>query len=111
MARTAFASTYVPRRCGIATFTYDLATAVGNHEIVALHPADPKIRDIAAAMLLSEIFRIPPTVSVPHVDLEVKSALGKVYFVRLSPQRVVKLYAESTGDALEKARLLPVPRS
>ena len=97
------------------TSAKDLETVFGEYVIqiydYIYNTADPKIRDIAAAMLLSEIFRIPPTVSLPHVDLEVKSALGKVYFVRLSPQRVVKLYAESTGDALEKARLLPVPRT
>ncbi len=37
--RTAYVSTYAPHRCGIATFTYDLATTVGSREIVALHPA------------------------------------------------------------------------
>jgi len=40
MPRTAYVSTYAPHRCGIATFTYDLATTVGDREIVALHPAD-----------------------------------------------------------------------
>jgi glycosyltransferase involved in cell wall biosynthesis len=38
--RTAYVSTYAPHRCGIATFTFDLASAVGEREIVALHPAD-----------------------------------------------------------------------
>jgi glycosyltransferase involved in cell wall biosynthesis len=39
MSRIAFISTYSPHRCGIATFTFDLATAVGEREIVALDPA------------------------------------------------------------------------
>jgi hypothetical protein len=73
--------------------------------------ADPRVRDIAAAFLLSEVFKIPATVTLPHVDLEVKSSLGNVYFVRTGPQKVVKLFAESTGDALDKARKLgPGPR-
>jgi glycosyltransferase involved in cell wall biosynthesis len=38
ISRTAFISTYAPRRCGVASFTYDLGTTIGEREIVALHP-------------------------------------------------------------------------
>ena len=56
------------------------------------------------AALFSEIFRIPANVTLPHVDLEVKGALGRTYFVRIGPEKVVKLMAESTADALAQAK-------
>lgn len=40
MIRTAFVASYPPRHCGVATFTSNLAAAVGGREIVALHADD-----------------------------------------------------------------------
>jgi glycosyltransferase involved in cell wall biosynthesis len=43
IVRTAIVSTYLPRRCGIATFTSDLHAATPGSEIAVLHPTGPAL--------------------------------------------------------------------
>jgi glycosyltransferase involved in cell wall biosynthesis len=74
MTRTAFASTYVPRRCGIATFTHDLAAAVGDREIVALHPSDetgaypPEVRHRVRRDNLADYLNAARVINADGVD-------------------------------------------
>jgi glycosyltransferase involved in cell wall biosynthesis len=62
IVRTAFASTYPPRRCGIATFTQSLAAATESREIVALHPVEQ-----TASYPLEVHHRIRRDIAADHV--------------------------------------------
>jgi len=50
--------------------------------------------------LWADLFRVPSTVALPHVDLEVKSSLGPTsIFIRTAPpQKVVKIMANTTAE-------------
>lgn len=94
---------------------HDLETVFAGY-VVSLYDyiywyAEPGTRDATAARIMSEIFKIPETVALPHVDFEARSSAGNVYFVRVAPLRVVKLPAASSGEALAKARLVAPPPS
>lgn len=71
--------------------------------------AGPKNREATAAKIMSEIFKIPETVALPHIDFEAKGSTGNIYFVRVAPLKVLKLPAESPADALAKVKLASFP--
>lgn len=86
----------------------DPETAFGEYVIRAcdyiMFYADAKIRDQATAQLVAEVCRVPAGVALPHVDLEVKSPLGRTYLVRVAPEKVIKLGADSAEQALAYAQ-------
>ena len=91
-----------------STAVKDMETVLGENileaydRIYAFAPAP--MRDAAAAATIAEICKVPPGVALPHIDLEVKGAVGKTYLVRIAPDKVVKLMADSSADALDAAK-------
>lgn len=67
-------STYAPHRCGIATFTDDLARAVGEREIVVLQPADrsgpysPEVRHVIRRDVRADYLSTAQALNVCGVD-------------------------------------------
>ena len=45
-----------------------------------------------------------------ELELVEEQPEGAVYFVRIAPQKIVRMYAASPADALGKARSLVVPK-
>jgi glycosyltransferase involved in cell wall biosynthesis len=101
--RTAFVSTYAPHRCGIATFTYDLANSVGSRQIVALHPIGaqgpypPEVRHRVRRDVLADYLVVAESLNASGVDV-------------VSIQHEYGIWGGTDGDyVLDFVRALRVP--
>jgi glycosyltransferase involved in cell wall biosynthesis len=86
-----FVATYPPRRCGIATFTRDLAGATGSSEIAALHPSD------GPAIYPAEVqYRIRRDVRADYLDAAKSINQSSVGIVSI--QHEYGIWGGSDGD-------------
>ncbi|MBU1913741.1 MAG: glycosyltransferase family 4 protein [Candidatus Thermoplasmatota archaeon] len=89
--QVAFVSTYVPRKCGIATFTHDLASAVSHHMKASLGEGD-KIKIVA---LNDQIrYHYPDEVIFEIRDQHIIDYHEAANFLNMSPVDVVCLQHE-----------------
>jgi glycosyltransferase involved in cell wall biosynthesis len=103
IVRSALVSTYPPRRCGIATFTHDLARTTSNREVVALHPPE----QAAAAYPLEVHHRIRKDESADY--LKVARDLGRCVDI-VSIQHEYGIWGGvDGGHVIDFVRALDVP--
>ena len=103
MTYIAYVSTYPPRRCGIATFTRDLAAATGDHQIVALQPPD------GPAAYPSEVRHVIRR-DHPEDYLRVATALNRSDARVVSVQHEYGIWGGDDGEAvLDFVAALQVP--
>jgi len=101
--RTVYVATYPPRRCGVATFTRDLAHSAGDHEIAALHaPGAPEVYP-------SEVrYRIRRDIRADH--LEVARNLNRSSVGVVSVQHEYGIWGGDDGEfVLDFVRALTKP--
>lgn len=102
IVRTAFVATYAPRRCGIATFTSDLARATGSRHIAVLHPSGD-------AMAYPDEVRHVIRTSVREDYFDTARALNRTVDI-VSVQHEYGIWGGDDGDhVLDFVRALTVP--
>jgi glycosyltransferase involved in cell wall biosynthesis len=102
IVRTAFVSSYPPRRCGIATFTNELGRVTGDREVVVLHPPEE-----ATPYPIEVHHRIRRDERLDYV--EVAHRLAPCVDV-VSIQHEYGLWGGEDGEAvIDFVRALPVP--
>ena len=85
--QVAFVSTYLPRQCGIGTFTYDLATAVG--ELMGESPAEGRLVQVLALNNTPDGYRYGPEVRFEIREQQKMDYREAADFLNISPTEVV----------------------
>jgi hypothetical protein len=84
-----FVSSYVPRQCGIATFTNDLATSV-----TKIQSGTPLHASLTALNDIPEGYKYPPEVKFEIKDKSINDFKEAAYFLNLSNRDVINLQHE-----------------
>ena len=90
--RVAFIGTYVPRQCGIGTFTYDLVNSLS--KLYDENPVGERYLQVVGLNDIRSIYQYPPEVRFVIREREKEDYRAAADFLNLSPCEVVSLQHE-----------------